>query len=139
MSAAREHITHDNFRATFPHLVEGRLLLPKKPSQRRMLLLSTVLRLNAHQSYLENQINAELQHWISQFGSKLSIDHVTLRRYLVDELILCRDDAGTSYELCRDNARFTFDASIQQLDLPQLLDDARKARARKKARYSIDE
>jgi len=93
--ASKPHISRESFEEKFAHLVEGRRLLPKKRLERQMLLLSTVCGLNAAVQYSESDINGHLKTWISRFGTDLSIDHVTLRRYLVDEAILDRDSSGS--------------------------------------------
>lgn len=133
--SSKPHLTRDEFAATFPHLVEGRHLLPKKRNELQMLLLSTTLDLDADESYSESQINGNLRRWISRFGADLTIDHVTLRRYLVDELILRRDQFGTSYSLASENPHFSFDPSIRELDLDKLVAQSRKDRAARKNAY----
>lgn len=79
-----------SFEATFAHLVEGRRLLPKKRLERQMLLLGTVCGLDVAGQYPESEINDHLKTWITRFGTDLSIDDVTLRRYLVEEAIIDR-------------------------------------------------
>jgi hypothetical protein len=129
------HITKDDFAARFPHLVHGRHLLPTKQVELQMLLLSTVLNLGSGTTYSESQINEELRRWISRFGTNLTIDHVTLRRYLVDETILQRDQFGSSYSLSSRFAFFTFDASIRDLDLDKLVAQFQEDRAARKSAY----
>ena len=100
-----------------------------------MLLLSTVLNLHPDTIYSEPQINKELRRWISRFGTSLTIDHVTLRRYLVDESILLRDQFGSSYNLAPQIPFFSFDASIKELDLDQLVTQSEEDRAARKRDY----
>lgn len=128
----KPHITRSDFADTFAHLVMGRYLLPKKHHELQMLLLSTTLNLNLQQSYFEKEINDELRSWISRFGQDLSTDHVTLRRYLVDESLLSRDPSGAIYTLNEQGQFFSFDASIRQLDLGGLVVQATADRAARK-------
>ena len=133
--SSKPHITKGDFAATFPRLVQGRHLLPKKRVKLQMLLLSTVLNLDPDTIYSESQINEELRHWISRFGASLSIDHVTLRRYLVDESILQRDQFGSSYSLVPQIPFFSFDASIKKLDLDNLVAQSQEDQAARKSAY----
>ena len=131
----KPHITKDKFASTFPHLVEGRSLLPKKRTQLQMLLLSTIFNLEDGATYNESQINYELCRWIESFGANLSIDHVTLRRYLVDEAILQRDGYGSAYKLTEESPYFTFDPEIKLLDLAKLVSQALNERAARKQKH----
>lgn len=133
--SSKPNITKGEFAATFPRLVHGRHLLPKKRTELHMLLLSSVLNFDLDTTYSESQINEELHHWISRFGASLSIDHVTLRRYLIDESILQRDQFGSSYSLAPQNPFFSFDASIKELDLDRLVAQSQEDRAARKSAY----
>lgn len=135
MVSRKPHITTGDFATTFPHLIQGRHLLPKKRVELQMLLLSTILNLDPDTTYSEPQINKELRHWISRFGTNLTIDHVTLRRHLVDESILLRDQNGSSYSLASQFPFFSFDASIKQLDLDELVTQSEENRAARKRAY----
>jgi len=119
----------------FPRLVDGRHGHPKKRTDLQMLLLSAVLSLNLDEIYSESQINEKLGRWIARFASNLTIDHVTLRRYLVDESILQRDQFGTSYSLANGNPHFSFDTSIKELDLDNLVAQYQKNIADRKQTY----
>ena len=133
--SSRPHITIEDFASTFPRLIEGRYLLPKKRLELQMLLVSAVSGLERNTIYSEPEINASLHDWIERFGSDLTVDHVTLRRYLVDESVLCRDPSGSSYSLCDESPYFTFEASIWDIDLVGLVSRARGERAARKRAY----
>jgi hypothetical protein len=93
-----------------------------------MLLLSPVLNLDANSTYTGAAINDELRNWISRFGTGLSIDYVTLRRYLIDESLLYRDQFGSSHAM--DPAPFfSYDAPLKELDLDELVVPASADRA----------
>ena len=40
-----------------------------------------------------------LKQWLAKIGQKIEIDHVTLRRHLVDEGYISRDRAGMLYKV----------------------------------------
>ena len=53
----------------------------------------------AGRSYSESEVNDVLKYWLAREGSMLAVDHVELRRWLVDCLVLGRDDYGRAYAL----------------------------------------
>jgi len=69
------------------------------------------------------------------FGSNFNLDYVSLRRFLIDEQYIRRDTAGGAYELATANLPYTFDRSIETLDLEELINEARIARELKKRQY----
>lgn len=129
------HITREAFASTFPRLVEGRLLLPKKRSELQMLLVGVALTFEPGQIYSEPRVNDHIRQWVSRFGSDVSVDHVTLRRYLIDEGILIRDEFGSIYQLNDETPFFSFDPSIRDLDLEGLVAQAHEARAERKRAF----
>ena len=116
-------------------VVLGARDLPKKALDLNILLLSSVLGLESGREYSEGELNAELQRWILSFGGKFGLDHVTLRRYLIDEKYVRRDPAGRAYQLDRTGPRFTYDPEVRSLDLRLLVAEARQERAKRKQQY----
>ncbi len=130
------HITDAQFRERFTSLYFSGQDLPKKPLDRQIVLISAILGLEPARFYSESELNGELQKWVIQFGKRYGIDHVTLRRYLIDERYIVRDSAGTAYQLgALETLPNTFDATLQQLDLVALIDEAKAARELKKQQY----
>ena len=128
-------ITVAQFSDRFVALVLGARDLPKKALDFNILLLSSVLGLESGRAYSEGELNAELQRWILSFGGKFGLDHVTLRRYLIDEKYVRRDPAGRAYQLDRAGPRFTYDPEVRSLDLQLLVAEARQERARRKQEH----
>ena len=129
-------ITAAQFSNRFVALVLSARDLPKKALDFNILLYSSVLGLDPGRLYPEGELNAELQRWILEFGGGFGLDHVTLRRYLVDEKYLRRDPAGKSYQLHPDGPRFTYDPAIRSLDLQRLVAEARQERANRKQQHT---
>ena len=123
------------FSDRFVALVLSARDLPKKALDFNILLYSSVLGLEPGQVYSEGELNAELQRWILEFGGGFGLDHVTLRRYLIDEKYLRRDPAGKAYQLGAAGPRFSFDPPIRALDLQRLVADARQERAKRKQQH----
>jgi len=128
-------ITAAQFSDRFVALVLGARDLPKKALDLNILLLSSVLGLESGRGYSEGELNAELQRWILAFGGEFGLDHVTLRRFLIDEKYLRRDPAGKAYRLDPAGPRFTFEPAVRALDLQLLVAEARQERAERKQQY----
>ena len=77
-----------------PFIREGRLLrLPAKWERKKAALAYIAGRsFQAGRAYSEREVNERLAGWASG-----NIDHVTLRRYLVDLRHLVRDNDGCTY------------------------------------------
>jgi hypothetical protein len=74
---------------------DGRLIgVPAQVTRRRMLLEHVVQSFEPGRDYSEKEVNAVLRAW-TEGGDTQGIDHVSLRRYLVDEGLLSRD--GSTY------------------------------------------
>lgn len=70
----------------------GRLLrLPVRPAKRKVLLEHVVASFEPGRRYPEVEVNGRLRTWCE--GGE--VDHVTLRRYLVDQGLLARGRACT--------------------------------------------
>lgn len=129
------HIDASQFKNRFVSVILGGQGLPKKDLDRHILFLSATLGLDPGRRYTEREFNDELRTWTMRFGSPVNLDHVSLRRFLVDEHYVQRDSAGQSYELTTTGWPYTFDTSIRALDLEALIDEAMAARELKKQQY----
>lgn len=106
--------------------------LPKKAVDFNLLLYSATLGIEPGRTYSEAEVSDELERWILLFGRNFGLDHVTLRRFLIDGKYLRRDPAGTAYQLDPAGPRFTFDPAIRSVDLEALLAEARRERELRK-------
>ena len=131
-----EHITGSQFTNRFVSLILGARNLPKKRLDRHILFISSILGLVPSRTYSENEINNELQKWSVPFGDNFGLDHVTLRRYLVDEKYIKRDLSGKLYELGTSELPYTYDQSIKELDLKELINEGMKEKELRKQQYA---
>lgn len=129
------HIEASQFKKRFVSLIIGGRDFPKKHIDRHILFISATLGLEPHRQYTESELNDELRKWTALFGVHVNLDYVSLRRFLVDEHYIRRDTAGESYELATTDWPYTFDQSIETLDLEALVNEARMARELKKQQY----
>ncbi|MBD1917970.1 MULTISPECIES: DUF2087 domain-containing protein [Cyanophyceae] len=84
--------------------VLGRLLssgpidhLPRKFSDTELLMALAASSFNAKQEYSEKEVNDHLVDWLKGFTDPTGLDHVTVRRYLIDLKFFLRNPSGSSY------------------------------------------
>ena len=96
MTQARE-TTH---RALKRLLVNGPLIgLPARPGDQALLLQLAAARFEAQKAYRESEVNETLKSWLQTLCAPFGIDHVTMRRLMVDSGLLTRDKAGSMYRI----------------------------------------
>ena len=113
----------------------GGLGLPGKDRDQHILFKSMVLLLDAQRSYSEKEINAAMKQWLVKIGRAIDIDHVTLRRYLVDEEYLLRDSAGSVYRVNDKHGTDRFEPGIDAILPGTVIEDALERREQRRLRY----
>lgn len=129
-------LTRSQLSEVFPAVVFGARDLPRKPLTLHVLLISATLGLQPDRAYTEAEINGHLQRWILAFGVDLPIDHVELRRNLVDAGYLDRDPGGARYKPRPRGGAFVLDAAVDEHDLETLVTAERSRRARRKQEFA---
>ncbi len=91
-------------------------------------------------NYTEQEVNDLLCGWLASEGSMLAVDHVELRRWLVDCRVLARDDYGRAYALGTPAPEIAvFVGLLSGVDLAAIGDAARsrdsKAREERKRKW----
>jgi hypothetical protein len=132
------HISLSQFADRFASLVMNGQGIPKKQLDRHILFISAILGLDSSRQYSEKELNEPLHAWTTRFGANVGLDHVTLRRLLVDEGYLNRDAAGSFYALKATDLPYTFDPGIESLDLGELIYAAKRAREERKLLHQRD-
>ncbi len=108
---------------------------PKRRADLIVLLALVSARFEAGRAYREDDVNDRLIEWLEPFVLPDAIDHVTLRRVLVDEQFLLRNATGTAYRLNVPKLDATIDAAARAVDPSAVLADQRRQREeRKRAR-----
>lgn len=102
---------------------------PTRRADQDLLLRLAAARFDAQRTYTEAEVNEILRTWLATFCAPFGIDHVSLRRYLVDARLLARDSAGSSY---RAAAR----PSAAQGDPAQVLAEIQRERAARKRQHA---
>jgi hypothetical protein len=99
--------------------------LPRRQRDRHILLKALSLRFEPGRFYTEPEVNRVIENWLNQVGQSLEIDHVTLRRTLIDEAYLTRAPAGEAYQVGRPSeVRFVFSEDVKTVDAEAVIREA---------------
>ena len=110
--------------------------LPRKEADRHILLKSIALALNNDVEYTESEFNEKLQMWLNLVGEKVDVDHVALRRELVDAQYIIREADGSKYRLDLSGVPVgMFDPEINGFDPEQIIIERKEMIERKKREY----
>jgi hypothetical protein len=129
------HITEQQFIKIFVSIITGKTTLPRKQLYRHILFISFILTIDPARKYTEKEFNGLLHLWLGLYGDHLGLDYVALRRYLVDERYIQREADGGNYQLLSKEPRFTYDRSIERLDLQELINTASREKEQQRQRY----
>jgi hypothetical protein len=109
--------------------------LPRDEISRHVLFTSMVAGLPVDAPLDQSVVNERLTHWIDTSGIQ-ELDHVTLRRYLVDAGYLSRRADGSGYRVAvAPPGRPPCEAGVADVDLAAVLAARREEVARRKAEY----
>ena len=91
--------------------------------------------LDAEAGYSEKEVNERLKSWLSRCQS-FNIDHVSLRRRLVEEGYLVRNADGSCYRVSvPEQAQRMFDPSLDRIDILETFQAGVDAIERKKREW----
>ena len=109
---------------------------PRKRRDRHILLKSVALTLDKRSEYTEPEVNTKLRLWLQDVGAPFHLDHVDLRRYLIDEEFLGRSRDGSRYWVAASSRyQLIFDPEIEEVDVSRLLSQARARLDRRKEEF----
>ena len=126
----------NNTHHTLKRLLVNGLLTgwPKRPADQDLIVELAALRFDADKAYREAEVNELLKEWLATFCAPYGIDHVTLRRHLVDARLLRRDPSGTSYRVDAGKvAQVEADGSVEPGEVLVELQEEREERKRQHA------
>ena len=91
-----------------------------------LVLAAAATSFAADRTYTEREVNDRLRHWLATTGTMLDVDHVELRRWLVDNRLLDRDGFGRAYAVGQPApALASLVAAMSGVDLAQVAATAR--------------
>jgi hypothetical protein len=105
--------------------------MPRRPADAELLLRLAAARFDGSRSYSEGEVNEILGAWLETISAPYGIDHVSLRRSLVDLQFLLRDSAGSTYRLSSAKPVIRSDVSPAEI-----LADIQRERAARKRRHA---
>jgi len=118
------------------YLKSGLAGFPKDETSLHILLKSAVVTFGKSDSFTEKEVNAKLETLVKDIGQMKGMDHVSLRRMLVDTGYLTRNGDGSSYRVSQPGPRpDMFDPTIDQLDIRKEIETAREEIARRKQEF----
>jgi hypothetical protein len=111
---------------------------PRARRDREILMKSITLELDEKATYSEREVNEQLKRWLREIAPAIDVDHVALRRTLVDYGYLERTRDGSKYRVGFPPNAVAFDVEVYDVNLratvaAYLADRDRKA-AEKRAR-----
>jgi hypothetical protein len=111
--------------------------LPRKKRDQHIILKSVTLTFDKTEEYTERSVNQRLQTWLNEVGRSLDLDHVRLRRHLVDAEFLGRSKDGSRYWVAvLSRNQVPFDSEVENIDVYALVRRRREANARPPDRAS---
>ena len=109
-------------------------LLDASPGDLDLLLLSLRRQFVATRTYTEREVNELVSIWLVSVGAMLEIDHVELRRWLIDLSILSRDVYGHAYSVAPVPPHLLgLEGEIAQIDFVLEFTDANARESHKRA------
>ena len=108
--------------------------VPKRPSDQQLLVTLSAAQFDPQKRYREAEVNETLKAWIATFCEPYGIDHVTLRRLLVDSRLLSRTTSGSTYQVNRERlAEIEAVASMVPAEILSEIRSERESRKRRRA------
>ncbi|MGH0030656.1 MAG: DUF2087 domain-containing protein [Myxococcota bacterium] len=106
---------------------------PRKERDRQILMKSIVMLMDSGRTYGEGEINQLLIEWNREVAPAVRIDHVSLRRWLVDYGHLERTASGSAYRVGFPPRPLAFDLEVDDLDVRATVTAYRENAARRRA------
>jgi hypothetical protein len=108
--------------------------LPRRPADQDLLVALAASRIAPGRSYLESEVNELLESWLASISAPFGIDHVTLRRMLVDARFLERTTSGSTYRI--NAVKIGEMESLRDIEPADVLAEIRSDRDMRKKRHA---
>ena len=110
--------------------------LPRSRPDQELLFALAAGRFEAGRTYDEKGVNEVLRAWLGGASVPYGVDHVTLRRCLVDARFLVRDKAGTGYEVAPERIGESIAEDARGIDPIAVIEEVRRGRAARKREHA---
>ena len=116
-------------------LRSGFITFPARPADRAILQKSMIRYFDPDARYSQKGVDTILKQWTQEIGRKIRVDHVTLRRLLVDDGYLERRPDGARYRVTLSGPfAFQFAPDVDTVDDKALIaQEAMAIEARRRA------
>lgn len=111
--------------------------VPKRPSDQDLLVAMAASQFEPQRTYRENEVNEKLKAWLQTFCEPFGIDHVTLRRLLVDSRLMSRTKSGSMYRVNVERTEET--EAVRTIEPVHVLAEIRAERESRKRQRVEDE
>lgn len=108
--------------------------VPKRPADQALLAALAASRFDPEATFPESEVNDGLEAWLETISVPYGIDHVTLRRLVVDTGFLKRTSSGSAYRV--NPEKLAELEAIRELEPAQVLAGLRDERRRRKQKSS---
>lgn len=116
--------------------LRGLVGIPKDKADQHILMKSAVMTIGVTKQLSEKELNDRLQAWLEVVKAGSELDRVSIRRWLVDNGYLIRDNQGSRYEIAQPGPlSVIFDPAIEQLESAAILLSAREEMERRKQAF----
>ena len=118
----------------FRRLLRGGVVrrLPKNRKDAEIFLALMASSFNPRLAYSEAEVNEHLLEWMADFTCPVAMDHLTIRRSLIDFRLLLRDVAGIRYTTNQTIINNTIEPAARSIQPRQILVDVQREKERRK-------
>lgn len=102
--------------------------VPKKREDAEAILALAISGLDGEGLFEESEINIHLAGWLDGIAAEESLDHITLRRYLVDFGFLRRASDGVVYRIVPERRDEVLEESARAIDPKRVFSEVGAAR-----------
>jgi hypothetical protein len=106
--------------------------IPKSQKDAKVFLALAASSFDPQVGYSEPEVNEHLLDWMDSITCPASIDHVTVRRYLVDFHFLLRDNKGTLYRTNQSAINLVIEPEARSIHPRYVLEEVSRAREQRK-------
>ena len=110
--------------------------LPKSRPDQELLFALAAAHFEAGRTYAEKGVNEVLQEWLAGASVAFGIDHVTMRRSLVDWQFLVRDKAGAGYQVAPARINDAIEDDVRGLEPGTVIAEVQRQRAERKREHA---
>lgn len=106
--------------------------IPRNSEDARLFLALAASSFDPRNAYSEAAVNEQLKEWMDGFTCPHEMDHVSLRRHLVDSHFVLRDKSGIAYRPNQAVINQVIEPAARSIQPRYLLEDVQRERKERK-------